>query len=130
MESTESKGLGDDIEKVLEATGIAKVAKAVLGDDCGCEARKNKLNQMFPRGTKQLRCFTPEEADKYGVFMTTREEGKLSKTEVDYLLAIYKEIYGKTIKIRRMGCYSCQMKGFIKAALSNLDKSYKLYTEE
>jgi len=34
-----SKGLGDSIEKVLKATGIDKVAKAVLGDDCGCEER-------------------------------------------------------------------------------------------
>ena len=43
-----SKGLGDSVEKVLKATGIDKVAKKVLGDDCGCEERKKKLNQMFP----------------------------------------------------------------------------------
>ena len=44
---SKSKGLGDSIEKALKATGIDKVAKKVLGDDCGCEERKKKLNQMF-----------------------------------------------------------------------------------
>ena len=43
-----SKGIGDSIEKALQATGIDKVAKAVLGDDCGCEERKQKLNKLFP----------------------------------------------------------------------------------
>ena len=45
---TKSKGLGDDIAKFTKATGIDKLAKKVLGDDCGCEERKQKLNQMFP----------------------------------------------------------------------------------
>jgi len=43
----ESKGLGDTVEKVLEVTGIAKVAKWILGEDCGCEERKVKLNNLF-----------------------------------------------------------------------------------
>lgn len=40
-------GLGDTVEQVLEVTGIAKVAKWVLGEDCGCEERKQKLNELF-----------------------------------------------------------------------------------
>ena len=35
--SEKSKGLGDSLEKVIKTMGIDKVAKAVLGDDCGCE---------------------------------------------------------------------------------------------
>ena len=31
------KGLGDSIEKVFKKTGIDKVAKKVLGEDCGCK---------------------------------------------------------------------------------------------
>ena len=42
-----SKGLGDSIEKVLKKTGIDKVAKKVLGDDCGCEERKQALNKIY-----------------------------------------------------------------------------------
>ena len=41
---TKSKGLGDSVEKILKATGIDKVAKKVLGDDCGCDKRKEALN--------------------------------------------------------------------------------------
>lgn len=41
--SKESKGLGDTIEKVFKATGIDKVAKKVLGDDCGCEKKKRSI---------------------------------------------------------------------------------------
>ena len=58
---TKSKGLGDSIEKALKVTGIDKVAKKILGDDCGCEERKKKLNQMFP----YARPFTEDELSIY-----------------------------------------------------------------
>jgi len=40
-------GLGSTIEKVTSATGIKKAVEAVSkasGKDCGCNARKEKLN--------------------------------------------------------------------------------------
>ena len=49
-----SKGLGDSIEKVTKATGIKKATDWIfdkLGKDCGCDARKEKLNKMFPYKT-------------------------------------------------------------------------------
>ena len=58
-----SKGLGDTIEKITKATGIDKVAKAVLGDDCGCDERKEKLNKMFPYN--KVRQFTEDELKIY-----------------------------------------------------------------
>jgi hypothetical protein len=42
-----SKGLGDTVEKFTTATGIKKVVDTVTkatGKDCGCGARKEKLN--------------------------------------------------------------------------------------
>jgi len=42
-----SKGLGDTIEKITTATGIKKAVDTVskaTGKDCGCGARKEKLN--------------------------------------------------------------------------------------
>ena len=47
-----SKGLGDDIEKITEATGIKKAVEwfsEATGIDCGCDARKEKLNRIFPK---------------------------------------------------------------------------------
>ena len=55
-----SKGLGDTIEKFTEATGIKTVVKAIAGEDCGCDERRDKLNKIFPY-SKQPECLTPEE---------------------------------------------------------------------
>lgn len=48
---TKSRGLGDTIAKFTTATGIKKVVDTVAeatGLDCGCEARQEKLNEVFP----------------------------------------------------------------------------------
>lgn len=46
-----SKGLGDTIEKITKATGIKKVVDKIselTGWDCGCEAKREKLNKFKP----------------------------------------------------------------------------------
>lgn len=46
-----SKGLGDTVEKITKATGIKKVVDTIsnaTGKDCGCKARKEKLNKLVP----------------------------------------------------------------------------------
>lgn len=52
----ESKGLGDTIAKVTHAVGLDKVAENVanaLGkEDCGCNKRREKLNDLFPYKSK------------------------------------------------------------------------------
>jgi ABC-type hemin transport system substrate-binding protein len=51
-ENQESKGLGDTIAKITNAVGLDKVAesiaKSVGKEDCGCNKRRQKLNDMFP----------------------------------------------------------------------------------
>ena len=46
MNTKKNYGLGDTIAKITKATGIDKVAKKVLGDDCGCDERKDRLNKI------------------------------------------------------------------------------------
>ena len=41
-----SEGVGDAVEKVLKATGVADVVKFIAGEDCGCDERKAKLNKL------------------------------------------------------------------------------------
>ena len=60
--NTKSKGLGDTIEKITEATGIKAVVKAIAGDDCGCDERRDKLNKIFPY-SRQPECLNQEEID-------------------------------------------------------------------
>ena len=46
-----SIGLGDTIEKITTATGIKNVVEVfseITGVDCNCDARKEKLNKIFP----------------------------------------------------------------------------------
>ena len=50
-EQEKSKGLGDTIAKITEATGIKKVVQTVAkatGKDCGCGKRQDTLNRLFP----------------------------------------------------------------------------------
>lgn len=42
------RGLGDAIEAVTEATGVKTVVEKVVGKDCGCGRRRDKLNKMVP----------------------------------------------------------------------------------
>ena len=51
-----SKGLGDSIEKFTKATGIKSLVElsmsAVGKKDCGCNKRKEWLNNKFPYNNK------------------------------------------------------------------------------
>ena len=48
IKSNKDKGFGDTVERFTSATGIKAVVKAIAGDSCGCNERKEKLNKMFP----------------------------------------------------------------------------------
>lgn len=43
-----SRGLGDVVAKVAQATGVAAVVKAVAGEGCGCGKRREALNRAVP----------------------------------------------------------------------------------
>jgi hypothetical protein len=70
VKATSSKGLGDDIEKITKATGIKKIVDTfadITGIDCGCDARKEKLNKLFPRRVQPL-CLEESEYNTLKVF--------------------------------------------------------------
>ena len=55
VKKSKPKGLGDSIENLTKATGIKKVVDKVseaTGVPCGCRARKDALNRMFPYDKK------------------------------------------------------------------------------
>jgi hypothetical protein len=57
------KGLGDVVAKVTEVTGIAAAVKAIVGDDCGCAARRERMNAMFPFQTGKDQYYTEKIKD-------------------------------------------------------------------
>ena len=109
-----SKGIGDDIEKVLKATGIDKVAKKVLGDDCGCEERKKKLNQMFPYS--KVRQFTEDELSIYESVLP-RIKGTISGQDQAILVKLYNKVFNANKKTS--SCGSC-----VQQTIAQLAKVY------
>ena len=88
--STKSKGLGDTIEKITTATGIKAAVKAVVVDQCGCDERKEKLNNLFPY-KREPECLTDDERTvikrNLGFFSTAD-----SLVANNLVLAVYKHI--------------------------------------
>jgi hypothetical protein len=41
--------IGDWIATFTKWTGIKWIVKKIWGDDCGCDERQDKLNQIFKR---------------------------------------------------------------------------------
>jgi len=85
-----AKGLGDTVENVLEATGIAAVVKFIAGEDCGCNERKEKLNQRFP----YFNCLTQDEYN-YLTEMDINKKFSLTPTEQAAILSMYQRVFNK-----------------------------------
>ena len=89
-QTDEPSGLGDVVEKITEATGIKAVVKFVAGDDCGCDQRKKKLNQLFPNFKPE--CLTEDE------YNYLSQEMKIGRNVVDVqtqraMIAIYNRVF-------------------------------------
>jgi len=116
----EPTGLGDTIEIVLEKTGIAKVAKWLLGEDCGCEKRKEKLNKLFPY--LKPKCLTQ---DEYKYLTTTKvlNSNVLIPSEQRELLKIYNRVFSQ--KRQPTSCGSC-----LREVVNGLSKVVNEYKDE
>ena len=97
---TKSKGLGDTIAKITKATGIDKVAKKVLGDDCGCEERKEALNKMFPYA--KVRQFTEDEMSIYESVLP-RIGSTISGQDQATLVKLYNKVFNSNKKTSSCG---------------------------
>ena len=87
-----SEGLGDSIEKITEATGIKAAVKFLAGEDCGCDERRDKLNQLFSYG--KPKCLTESEYNYLADFFagsTSKIDMKTQKS----LLNIYNRVFQK-----------------------------------
>ena len=112
---TKSKGLGDSIEKVFKKTGIDKIAKKVLGDDCGCEERKRKLNKVFPYS--KVRQFTEDELKIYESVLP-RIKGTISGEDQAIMVRLYNKVFNANKKAS--SCTSC-----VRETLAKLKKVYQ-----
>ena len=117
------KGLGDSIEKITKATGIKKATEWIfdkLGKDCGCEARKQKLNEMFPY--KDPLCLNENEYMYLKGFFQNKKNA-VNEFEQKRLLDIFNRVF-KTNK-KRSSCGSC-----VRDLVNTLERLFKEYEYE
>ena len=101
-----SKGLGDTVEKVTKATGIKKAVdwfSEVTGVDCGCDKRKEKLNELFPYKQKEdINCLNEQE---YEFLKTVKGKKTWRNHERRRLNEIHSRVFNQ--KLQYTSCSSC-----------------------
>ena len=107
-------GLGDTLAKVSGALGLDKVVKAVIGEDCGCDERKDKLNKIFTY--KKIECVTEEDFD----YLTNFFKGNPSKVSYEQKVRLI-EIYNFAFSQNEKTTTSCS------PCVANIVKNLKKY---
>jgi hypothetical protein len=116
----QAKGLGDTVESVLKATGIDKVAKFILGEDCGCDERKAKLNALFPY--KKPLCLTENEYEWLKAWIETKTN-QVTPSDQAQILMIYNRIFLQ--RNEPSNCSSC-----LKDVVDQLKQVMLTYEDE
>jgi hypothetical protein len=115
-----TSGLGTDIAKVFEVTGVKAVVELIT-KDCGCKENEEKLNDLFPYRFK-ARCFTEEEYNQWKEFTEVRTL-KITHEQILFISKLYSSVFNKTVTLP---CSSCSPKPLI-AMIDKLDKVYNAY---
>ena len=119
----QSKGLGDTIEKITEATGIKAVVEKfseVTGIDCKCEERKEKLNNLISY-RKKVNCLNESDYNQLTEFLKPNK-GSLTPNEQWAIAGIYERVF--SVKLESSNCASCW-----RDTLSELRKVYDTYND-
>lgn len=115
-----SAGLGDTIEKITEVTGIKAVVEKfseATGLDCGCDARKETLNKLFPY--HKPNCLVKEDYDYLTTFFA-KNLNQLTVNDQYRLIDVYFRVFNK--KIEHSNCGSCW-----RERINELKKVYNEY---
>ena len=97
-----AQGLGDTVAQITKATGIDKLVKFIAGEDCGCDERQAKLNELFPYRTPK--CLTEDEYTYLNESQVLTKQS-LKPSEQDAILKIYNRIFG--ISREPTSCATC-----------------------
>tara|TARA_R110000764_G_scaffold150873_1_gene238343 strand:+ start:379 stop:765 length:387 start_codon:yes stop_codon:yes gene_type:complete len=116
-----SKGFGDTVEKFTEATGIKKVVKWIAGEDCGCDKRKEKLNQMF-KYKSDPQCLTEPEYNYLKDFFKVAKQS-LKQEEQREILKISNRVFSEKREVS--SCGSC-----VRELIKQMERLYDIYKEE
>ena len=121
MAKRKSAGLGDSIEKLTEVTGIKKVVEMfseATGIDCGCDERKEKLNNLFPYN-RNINCLNESDYTKLTKYLSAQQT-TLTAIEQQEISDIYFNVFNYRLQIS--SCASCW-----KGKLDELRRVYNEY---
>ena len=122
MSENESKGLGDKIAKLTKATAIDKLVHAVV-EDCGCEDRQKKLNEMFPGRNVKM---SEQDVEAWKELLPVIERGKKGyRMNRNQTRAMY-DIYNRTFNAAAKPC-NCSGKN--RDMVQKLERAYELRCE-
>ena len=101
-----SLGLGDTIERITEATGIKAVVEKVselTGWECGCDARKETLNRLFPY--VKPNCLTEDNYNYLVNLFSQKVINQLTVNQQYEVSDVYLQVFGT--KLEQSNCGSC-----------------------
>ena len=115
-------GAGDVVEKITTVTGIKAIVKAFTpeGEDCGCDKRKEKMNELVQlKNKKKVECLNVDEYEFLSHILSNNRQinGANSKRIVE----IYARIFNEK---KKEGCVSCN---FSAAKLNELKAVLETY---
>ena len=116
-QESKSKGLGDTVEKITEATGVKKAVKALFGEDCGCDERKVKLNKLMSYNVTN--CLEEKEYNYLSDFLSKNRQN-VTMVEQRALLDIFNRVFNQ--RKQMSSCPSC-----IRSMIADLRKLMNNY---
>ena len=97
-----NSGLGDIVTEFTEVTGIKKVVEALV-DDCGCAARAEKLNKLFPN--RKLNNLETEQFEFLQSFFEPKRPSSVNPSTQRELVEIYNHVFKSKRKVTN--CSPC-----------------------
>ena len=100
-----NKGAGDVVESITTATGIKAVVDTVakaLDTDCGCAARKETLNRLFPN--RKLNDLSTEDYDYLTEWYSVKRSS-VNTQQQNMLVDIYNRVFNAKRKVSN--CSTC-----------------------
>ena len=117
FEDKNTVGAGDVIEKITKKTGIKKVVKFVAGEDCGCDKRKEKANDLFR--WKIARCPTEPQYNWMKSFFSKKVPNEITADQQREINRILNHTFN--LRLKHVNCCMGQR-------IKNLEKLYKTYS--
>lgn len=121
-----NKGAGDAVEAFTEATGIKAVVEAVskaTGKDCGCKARKEVLNKVFPN--RKLNDLLDDQYSYLDDYFSIQGKSYVTNPEQKRLVEIYNHVFNAKRTVT--SCSTCvanlvkELRKIYEQAASNLN---------